>query len=488
MISTFLSLEKKQYFRSSYWQKNIVINIFLGLFALYLILMFCGLGIGGFYILQKEFPTQDPLVLVNSFLLFAIVGDLIFRFLMQKLKILNVKPLLIIPIAKSKIIHFVLVKSCFSFFNFLSLFFYIPFSIILLKEGYPLESVLGWLALMILLVQSANFLNFLINKNNFAFGVMIGIIAIGYVLQYFELFNIAAFVGKGFDFVYNNPIFCLLGLVLLAFLYVLNYKNLSNQVYIDGAVAEKSKEVTAADLSWADKLGDLAPFIKNDIRLIWRNKRTKSSTWMLLMGLFYGIIFYPNPTYADKEFFYVFIGVFSTGIFLINFGQFVPAWDSGYYNMLMTQNFKYERYLKSKFTLMSASVLILFVLGIPYVYFGWKILIVHFACMIFNIGVNTHVILWGGSYNRKKINLDQKAAFNYQGTGAVQWLIGIPLMIFPMALFGLLNWLVNFETAVATIAALGLLGIVFHKKLMSWITQKYIASKYIMIHSFKQEN
>ena len=488
MISTFLQLEKKQYFRSSYWQKSIVINIFLGLFALYLILVFSGLGIGGFYILRKEFPTQDPLVLVNSFLLYAIIGDLMFRFLMQKLKILNVKPLLIVPIPKSKIIHYVLVKSVFSFFNFLGLFFYIPFAIVLVKEGYELPNALGWLLLMIFLVQSANFLNFLINKNNFAFVAMIGIIAIGTALQYFELFNVAAFVGEGFDFVYQNPLFCLLGLIFLVFLYILNFKNLSNQVYIDGVVSEVAKEVHSADLSWADKLGDLAPFIKNDIRLIWRNKRTKSSTWMLLMGLFYGLIFYPNPAYADKEFFFVFIGIFSTGIFLMNFGQFVPAWDSSYYNMLMTQNFKYERYLKSKFTLMSASVIILFILGIPYIYFGWKILIVHFASMIYNIGVNTHVILWGGSYNRKKINLDQKAAFNYQGTGAVQWLIGIPLMILPMALFGLLNWLVNFETAVSVIATLGLIGIILHKKIMGWITQKYIASKYIMIHSFKQEN
>jgi hypothetical protein len=381
-----------------------------------------------------------------------------------------------------------LVKSVFSFFNFLTLFFYIPFAIVLIKEGYELQNALGWLVLMILLVQSANFLNFLINKNNFAFGVMASIIVLGAALEYFGIFNVAGFVGKGFDFVFSNPIFCLLGIPLLIVLYILNFKNLNNQIYIDGVVAEKSEEVNAADLSWADKLGSLGPFIKNDIRLIWRNKRTKSSTWMLLMGLLYGLIFYPNPTYADQEFFFVFIGIFSTGIFLINFGQFVPAWDSGYYNMLMTQNFKYERYLKSKFTLMSASVIILFVLGIPYVYFGWKILLVHFACMIYNIGVNTHVILWGGSYNRKKINLDQKAAFNYQGTGAVQWLIGIPLMILPMALFGLLNWLVNFETAVAVLFALGLLGIGFHKKLMAWITEKYIASKYIMIHSFKEEN
>jgi len=154
----------------------------------------------------------------------------------------------------------------------------------------------------------------------------------------------------------------------------------------------------------------------------------------------------------------------------------------------MSQNFKYERYLKSKFTIMAISVVALFVLGIPYVYFGWKVLLVHFAAMIYNIGVNTHVIMYGGTFNRKKINLDEKAALNFQGTGAVQWIIGLPLMVFPMVIFALVNWLVSFEIAVLVIATLGFLGIALHQKLMVFITKKYIANKYVMIHAFNQEN
>ena len=104
--------------------------------------------------------------MVNSYLLFAILGDLVFRYLMQKLPIMNIKPLLILPIKKNKLVHYVLGKSAFSIFNILGLFFYIPFSVVLIKEGYNTAGVLGWLATMILIIQSANFLNFLINKNN----------------------------------------------------------------------------------------------------------------------------------------------------------------------------------------------------------------------------------------------------------------------------------------------------------------------------------
>jgi hypothetical protein len=487
MISHFLKLEWKQFFRSSYWQKGIAIKIVMAFLALYFIVAFLAVGVGGYFILKKQFPEQDPLQIVNSYLLYAVLGDLIFRYFMQKLPVMNIKPLLTLPIKKSKIVHFILVKSSCSFFNIMSLFFYIPFAIILIKEGYDIAGVLGWLFAMILLVQSSNFLNFLINKNSVALGVLVALVALGYAVQYFQVFNLPGFIGTGFDFVYENPITVLLFTAVLGTLYIVNYNQLRNEVYLDALISEKTEEVVASDLSFTEKLGDLAPFIKNDLRLMWRNKRTKSGIWMLAAGLLYGLFFYPNPMYAKMDFMYVFVGIFSTGAFLINFGQFIPAWDSSYYNMLMSQNFKYERYLKSKFTIMTISVALLFVLGIPYVYFGWKILVVHFAAMIYNVGVNTHVILYGGTFNRKRINLDEKAAFNFQGTGAVQWLIGLPLMLLPMGIFALINWLVSFEIASLTLVILGFVGIALHKNLMASITKKYIKNKYVMINAFGKE-
>jgi hypothetical protein len=204
--------------------------------------------------------------------------------------------------------------------------------------------------------------------------------------------------------------------------------------------------------------------------------------------LLYGLFFYPNPAYQDKPWFYAFVGIFVTGIFLINFGQFIPAWDSGYYKMLMSQNIQYKQYLKSKFTLMAVSVVIMFILSIPYVYFGWKILLAHLVAAIYNIGINTHVILFAGSFNRKKIDLNQRAAFNYQGTGAVQWLVGIPLMVLPLAIFGASYYFVSFEMGCLVLSVLGLIGIVFHQKLMNFITEKYLDSKYKMIQAFSQDN
>ena len=492
MIKRFLNLEWKAFFRSASFGKSLGIKIFMGFISLYFIAIFLGMGLLLYPGLKDMYPDKDPLLIVNNFLFYWIIGDLAFRFFFQKLPVMSVKPLLTLPVKRSQVVNFVLGKSAFSFFNFLPLFAIIPFGITLLFKDYPVTNVLIWMLALILVVLIINFLNFIIEsfsaEKELSFLPIIILVGGLYALNHFNMISFNLIVGDGFNAIYKTPLLVVVPFLILAVCYVVNFKLLRQKLFLDSGLKTKIKQVNASNLEWTKNFGDIAPFMQLDLKLIWRNKRTKSSVWMLVIGLLYGLFFYPQPTYQGMPWFFVFIGVFSTGIFLINFGQFIPAWDSGYYKLLMSQNIKYEQYLKSKFTLMAVSVIILFVLGIPYVFFGWKILLAHFAAAIYNIGINTHVILLGGSFNRKKIDLSQKAAFNYQGTGAVQWLIGIPLLLFPMALFAACYFLISFEIACLVLIILGVIGIVLHQKLMKIITQKYLDSKYKMIDAFDQNN
>ena len=492
MISKFLSLEWKSFIRSASFGKSLAIKIVMGFFALYFILVFLALGFGLYPILQKTFPDQDPFIVVNGFIFFWFLGDLLLRFFLQKLPVMSVKPLLTIPIKRSSIVHFVLGKSAVSFFNFLPLFAIIPFSIILITKDYQLATVMTWAAAMILLTLINNFLNFIIEsfsaETELSFLPIIIFAGTLFGLNYFNIINISGALSTAMLAIVNNPLLLLILIVILIGLYLFNHKILIKKLYLDHSLKTKIKEVTTSDLGWTKRFGDSAPFMQLDLKLIWRNKRPKSAVFMLVFGLLYGLFFYPQPIYRDMPIMYGFIGVFVTGIFLINFGQFIPAWDSGYYKMLMSQNIKYEQYLKSKYTLMVLSVIIMFVLSIPYVYFGWKILVAHFAAAVYNIGVNSYVIMLGGSFNRKKIDLNQRAAFNFQGTGAVQWLIGIPLLLLPLAIFGLLSHFVSFYAGISALILLGVIGIIFHQKIMRFITNKYLDSKYEMIKAFNQDN
>lgn len=491
-LKHFISLEWKQYFRSAYWQKSMALNILLVFLALYFVVSFLFLGVALYPILKETFPDQDPLVIVNSYLFYWFLTDIVIRFFFQKLPVMSVKPLLTLPIKRRKVVHYVLGKSSFSFFNFLPLFAVIPFGVMLIINEYPMISVIFWILAILIITLIINFFNFLIesfsSERELSYVPIIVFAGSLYAINYFNLISFTTLVSNVVSAVYSNPIMLIIPIVVLIVLYLINFKILKSKLYLDSSLKTKTQEVKVSNLEWTRKFGDAATFMQLDLKLIWRNKRPRSSVFILVIGLLYGLFFYPNPTYQNQPWMFAFVGIFVTGIFLINFGQFIPAWDSGYYKMLMSQNIKYKQYLQSKHTLMTLSVGIMFILSIPYVYFGWEILLAHAAAAIYNIGINTHVILFGGAFNRKKIDLNQRAAFNYQGTGAVQWLIGIPIMLVPLAVFGASYYFFSFEIGCLTLSVLGLIGVVFHKKLMQIITEKYIASKYTMIQAFSQEN
>ncbi|TYP99739.1 hypothetical protein C7447_101343 [Tenacibaculum adriaticum] len=488
MISRFLNLEWKQFFRSMFWQKGILINILMGLFVLYFAIAFLSIGVGGFYFLKKQYPEQDPLKIINSLMLFFIIGDLIFRYIMQKLPVMNIKPMLALPIKKSKLVNYILTKSAFSFFNVLGMFFYIPFAIVLIKEGYGISNILGWLAAMFFIILSANYLNFLINKNNIALVVLTVLLGGTVALQYFGIYDITKISSFLFDGLYVNPIYFLIPIALLVGLYYLNYKQLANQVYLDDAIATKTKEATSSDLSFVNRFGSLAPFIKNDMRQIWRNKRTKTIFFMSFLFLFYGIIFFSNKVYEEKmPAFLIFAALFVTGGFAINYGQFIPAWDSAHYRMIMSQNIRYRKFLESKWLLMAIVTFVLYILSIPYLYYGVDKFLMITAGAVFNIGFNTLFLLFAGSFNRKRIDLNASGFGNTQGTSATQFLIIIPMMGIPMFLFWIFNKYVSFNAGIIAIAAVGIIAFIFKNYFMNLIEKKYIKDKYAAIHAFNQK-
>lgn len=490
-LKHFLNLEWKQFFRSASFNKSIGLKILMLFFALYFMVSFLVMGLALYPLLKEFFPNEDPFTILNTYLFFYILADILMRFFLQKLPVMSVKPLLTLPVNRNKVVHYVLKKSAFSFFNFLPLFAFVPFSIMLIINGYPIFSVLFWFLAIIVVTLIINFLNFIIesfsSERELSFLPIILFSGSLFILNHFNIISFSELIANGFTSIYNTPFLLIIPILLLIGLYWVNFKILKTKLYLDSSLKTNVAIVNTSSMEWTKRFGDIAPFMQLDLKLIWRNKRPRSTIFLLIFGLLYGLFFYPNPQFADSAMVFGFVGIFVTGLFLINFGQFIPAWDSGYYKMLMSQNIKYEQYLKSKYTLMILSVVIMFVLSIPYVYFGWKILAAHFAAAIYNIGVNSYVIMYGGSFNRKKIDLNQRAAFNYQGTGAVQWIIGIPLMILPAAIFGFTTFFISFEIGLLALILCGVTGILLHQKLIKFITQKYLDSKYKMIDAFSQD-
>jgi hypothetical protein len=205
MIQRFLSLEWKQFKRSSYFQKGLAIKILLFLGVLYFGGMAVFMGAIMFFGLKKGFPDIDPIVMVNKYLVYWIFFELMIRFFMQQLPVMNIKPLMIIPVKRNSVIHFLLGKTIISFFNFISFLLFLPFSIVLLAQGYPVVNVILWFFALLCITFSVNFLNFLINKSNTVFYSIVTVVIGFLVLRYFNVFDITESVGVVFNGLDNKP-------------------------------------------------------------------------------------------------------------------------------------------------------------------------------------------------------------------------------------------------------------------------------------------
>lgn len=488
MILRFLKLEWKQFIRSASFGKSIALKIFMGFFAIWILLGFLSLGAGAYFLLKEEYPEQDPFKLANKFIVFLLIIDLIVRYLMQKIPVMDIKPMLLLPIKKRKLVNYVLTKSVFSFFNLGAFILYIPFAFVLIAKGYDVVGILSWTLFILTISLCLNFINFLINKSNIAFGVLIASLAVLWVSFKYQLFDITGFFGELLYSVYETPALFIISFVLLVVLYYLNFKQLSNIIYLDGAIKEKEEEAKTSNLSFVDKLGDVAPFIKNDMRLIWRNKRTKTVFLMSFFFLLFGLMFFTVEMYKDSELWQLYGCIFMTGGFAMNYGQFVPAWDSEHYRMLMTQNLSYRKFLDSKLFLMSVMTTVLFLLSTPYLYFGVDKYLLIVAGFFFNLGFTPLVMLYMGAFNKKRIDLNASGFGNTQGTSAAQFIVMIPVLIIPILVYFVVNRYLGFNAAVIAIALIGVISFLLKNSIMNFIEKKYQQNKYITTHGFKQQD
>lgn len=490
MVKNFISLEWKHFSRSAAFSKSLAIKVLMILGAIYFAACFLIIGFGAFFLIEESIPGSDPLQVVNTYLLYWVLTELGARFFLQQLPVMQIKSYLLLPIKRKTIVNYLLKKTSLHFFNFLPLFFFLPFSGVLLYKSYDILGVITWFAASIFIIQTINYANFLINKTNLYFYGILSLVVSIFTLRYFGVFDALSYSASIFNSFYKAPYWVVAPIFLNYLLYKQNEKMLREQFYLDGIIYKKTEKVETKDLTWLNRFGKIAPFLKNDIRMIWRNVRPKQVVMTSVFFLFYGLFFFTMDIYKDNFFISSFAAIFITGGFLLTFGAYVPSWDSEYYKLMMSQNIPYRQYLDSKWMLIAVGVGISTILSIPYVYFGIKIYLVIIAGGIFNIGLNSFITLFGGALNRIPIELNVKAkAFsNTQGFNATQLLISLPKMLGPVLLFFVPYYFFGFKIGIITLAGSGLLGIIFRNQLMKFIEHTYQKGKYKTIAAFSEKS
>ena len=488
MFKHFIKLEWKSFLRSASFGTSLAMKILMGFFAVYFMILFVGAGIGAFYII-KDKVQLEPLAVVNKFMIYYLVLDLLIRYFLQKMPVLNIKPLLTLPIKRNTIVHFTLGKTALSFFNWVHAFFFIPFSIVLLINGYNVLNVILWHLGIVALIYLNNFINVIINnKDNVFYSVLVVVLALG-LAQYFNLFDITNYTQPFFQGMYATFYVFLIPIILVIATYYFAFNYFKSNLNLDEGLASKTDVATTENYTWLNQFGTLGTFLKNDIRLLRRNKRSKTTLIMSFIFIFYGLLFFTSSVEAYKSpMMQVFAGIFVSGGFLFTFGQFVPSWDSAYYQLMMSQNIQYKEYISSKWWLMVIGTIISTILASFYLYFGVHTYLLIVVGAIFNIGVNSHLVMLGGAFVKTPIDLSTgKGAFGDKQAFNIQtMLIAVPKLLLPMAIYALGYYVFSPNIGLLFVALAGILGFAFRNYVFNQIEKIYKREKYATIAAYKQ--
>lgn len=488
MIRRFLSLEWKSFARSASFQTNLALKILMALGALYFIVCFLILGLAVYPILKEQ--GYNPVQTINRIMIYYLTADLIIRYFMQKMPVMNIRPLLVTPLKKSTVIHFLLGKTWFSFFNIIHAFFLVPFTAMMLYKGEPVGPTLAWWLGISALIYCCNFTNILLNNKDAVFYPMAGLVLLLAASQYYGWFDITAYTYPLFQAVFDTPVIALVPVVLLGLLYYATYRYFAGHMHLDEKLASKAEIAQTENLSWLNQFGTLGTFLKNDIRLLKRNKRSKTTLVMSVLFIAYGLLFYTNSIEAYQSApMQMFAAIFCTGGFLFVFGQFIPSWDSAYYPLMMSQNIQYRDYLMSKWWLMVLATFVSTLIASFYLYFGWDVYKMIIVGAVFNMGFNSHLVMLGGAYVKTPIDLTMsKQAFgNKQAFNAKTMLISLPKMLLPMGLYSLGYYTHSSDLGALLVAGAGVLGFAFRDRVFSQIEKIYKVEKYATLAAYKQK-
>ncbi len=485
MKRNFFYFAWREFLRSASKNKNMATKGILIFFALYFSLVAIVMG---FQLDEKLAETENPIQAFNA-LIFVYFGfELVLRVMVQNLPTFGFQPFLLMPVKRKRIARYMLNKSLLHFFNIMPWFLGLPF---ILKTALPtLETpvFVAWLAAMFFMIFVNHFLAIYIKwRTNESDKLFYGFLALAVgitAINYFALFDITGAFGKIFDFVVAYPPAAILFPILIVALYFLNQSYINSRFYLD-ELSKKKQEGTTHDFSWLNNVGDYGKMLSLEVKMIARNKRPKNTALMSVLFLFYGLLIYRDYSADTPDIILVMGGMFMTGIFSMMYGQFFPAWHGKYYFLLMSQNLKMKQVLQSAFFLMAVTNVVFYLLSLGYMYITPKVLYIHLAVMLYNVGVNSWVIFALGLNSKSAIELNQRAMFNYQGVGATQWLMAFPVIFGPMAVFGLLSWPFGNITACIIFGSIGLIGIILHPRLIDYFTKAYLKRKHKMIYNYK---
>ncbi|TCO08027.1 DUF5687 family protein [Natronoflexus pectinivorans] len=496
MILGLIKLEVKQLFRSSNLAKNILVNIFAGFSMLFVLFWLFLIGRALPSVIQSLTGSDDVFYVVNTYLAHFFLMEILLRYFFQKVPGANISPFIHLPVPKSLLTFWLLLKSLISPMSLLVLAVFLPFARQAVIPFYGSTAGFLWLGTLLAISFTLHWLVILLKlkteKGFRGFLLFLAVIALVLGMDHFGYLAVLTRLHPFFEFAASSVIPFVVLLLVMLFFFLLVFRSFKLHTHLEDDVKKVGYNFynyAPGILSRFGFLGDIAIL---EWRLILRHKRSRNLLFTGLIFLTYGMIFYTNPQYFNEDgsisTVLILPAIFITGTLAMQFGQLFISWNSSHFDFFMNKPDGISSLIRGKYLLYMLAVSFMLILSLPYAYFGWQILYLHLAAFLYNVGVNLNIIVWLALWQPKPINLNAGGTWNMEGMGCAQFLLAVPVLGVPLIIVAILSFFFSQVVAFIVIGGIGLIGLILFPYFSGLAVKKVIENRYNISSTFRKES
>lgn len=231
--------------------------------------------------------AKEAYHVMNSGLIFILALDFLLRLPFLKTPTQEVKPYLLLPIKRSRLIDFLLLRSGLNSFNLLWLFLFVPFAIITVTKFYGIGGVLTYCIGIWLLIVFNNYWYLLCRTlmDERIWWVLLPIVVYGgiaaalFVPDDSPLFGFFIDLGEGF--ITGNILTFICVLVAISLMWFINRSIMQKLVYNELNKTEDTtvQVKTVSEYKFLDRYGEIGEYIRLELKLLLRNKVCRKSLY-----------------------------------------------------------------------------------------------------------------------------------------------------------------------------------------------------------------
>lgn len=387
-----------------------------------------------------ESESVEAYHIMNSALIFILLLDFLIRFPFQKTPTQEVKPYLLLPVRRKRLLDFLLIRSGLSGFNLIWLFFFVPFAILTITKFYGVWGVLTYCIGIWLLMILNNywFLLCLTLINERIWWILLPVLVYGgiaaglFIPENSILFDWSVDLGEGF--ITGNLLAFIGTFLAIALLWLINRGVMNRLVYDEINKVEDTKVKHVSEYKFLDRYGEIGEYMRLELKMMLRNKVCKTSlrTVFLVVILFSCILSFSEI--YDGTGMKNFIMVYNFVIFGLLFLSNIMSYEGNYIDGLMSRKESIYTLLRAKYILYSIAILIPLILMIPAMATGKLSVLSCIAWAVFSVGCVYFGLFQLAVYNTKTVDLNAKMTNRHNAGTGLQNLIagaalGVPLLL-----------------------------------------------------------